>query len=85
MGRDPNGGQVMRKYLYGVPTILASGFIVSFMWGMVFNEVPANARPELPSTEEALRGFKRIRDNMPNMDTFFGIREVFRKINEGIR
>lgn len=76
---------MLRKIIYGWPTLLASGFAVAFMWGMVFNEVPANVRPELPSTQEALRGFKRIRDNMPNMDTFFGIREVFRKINEGIR
>jgi hypothetical protein len=72
-----------RKILYGVPTIVASGFLVGFFWTTIYNSIPANARG-LPSTVEAIQGFKRIRDNMPNMDTFLGIRAVFQKIDEQI-
>lgn len=71
----------MKKYLYGVPTILGAGFLASFMWGMVLGEVPTEAR-HIPSTSETIEGFKRIRDNMPNMDTFLGIREVLKQINQ---
>lgn len=72
----------MRRF-HGLPTIAACGFVAAFYWAAIFGMIPSRVLT-MPSTKEAVEGFKRVHEAMPNMDTFFGIREVLRKINEGI-
>lgn len=71
----------MRKKLFGLPTIAACGFVAAFYWGTVFAAIPPSAW-RMPNTRDAIASFERVRDAMPTVDTFLGIRDVFIKITD---